>query len=512
MTMPTIGQTKWLALLLALFFALTSVGQYLFVQHQTRATVRKQLDDRARELNQAVDYRGGVDLRAYNQAITDLADYFAVLGNDAVLDIGGSQRLIPSLIPEVKCPVLSDAAYSRPVDTTYRILEGTSERWWIYAKRLDRGVAVLGISELDGVEFPERKLRGNIAAFGTTVEEAQHVNAKKLDAAIGAWAVITDSGQLVGGYGRIPLQITDRMAMAAIALGDHETRINGRTYLVLYAPLRDSSSGRRVGTIVVPQDITIERDALRSQVKFNATIGGSSFLLFLILSVLYSSRHEKEKREIREAFQHYFSPQILETILREPGLLRLGGQRREVTILFSDIRSFTSLSEKIPPQQLTRLLQEYFTAMTDEVLATDGVVDKYIGDAVMAFWGAPIEQPDQANRAVRTAVAMIERLKKLREQWRADGYPIFDIGIGINLGVATVGNIGSSKRFDYTLIGDAVNAASRIEGLNKNFESHILISDSTKQQLTIAIRTRDRGEVQLRGKEKPTRVFEVEVG
>ncbi len=514
MTKPTIGQARWLALFLALFFALTSVGQYLFVRHQTRAMVRRQLDDRAEEFKQAVVYRNGsIDLKTYNQAIIDFADYFTVLESGAVLDIGGSQELIPDLIPEVDCPILSQAAFSRPVDTTYTIPGVTPERWWIYARKLDRGVAVMGISGLDGVQFPERELERNITAFGATVDSAQHVNARKLDAAISAWAVITESGQLVAGYGRIPLQIKNPVAMGRIAAqGEQEKRISGKTYLVLYSPLRGASRDKLVATIVIPQDITIELQALRSQVKFNATIGGSSFLLFLILSVLYSSKHENEKRELKEAFQHYFSPQILEAIIREPGLLTLGGQRREVTILFSDIRSFTSLSEKIPPQQLSRILQEYFTTMTDEVLATDGVVDKYIGDAIMAFWGAPIEQPDQANRAVRTAVAMIQRLKKLHEQWRAEGYPTFDIGIGINLGVATVGNMGSSKRFDYTVIGDAVNAASRIEGLNKNFESHILISDSTKQQLTIAVRTRDRGEVQLRGKEKPTRVFEVEVG
>ncbi len=466
---------------------------------------------RQRRFKQAVGYRhGSVDLKTYNQAIIGFADYFTVLENGAVLDIGGSHELIPDLIPEVECPVLSQAAFSRPIETTYTIPGVAPERWWIYAKQLDRGVAVLGISELDEVESPEERLKASIAAFGTTVDSAQRVSAKKLDAAISAWAVIAKGGQLVAGYGRIPLQITDPMAMGRIALGEHEKQVNGKTYLVLYSPLGDPSSEKLVATIVVPQDITIELQALRSQVKFNATIGGCSFLLFLILSVLYSSKHEEEKRAIREAFQHYFSPQILEAILREPGLLTLGGQRREVTILFSDIRSFTALSEKIPPQQLTRILQEYFTAMTDEVLATDGVVDKYIGDAIMAFWGAPIEQPDQANRAVRTAVAMIQRLRKLQDQWRAEGCPIFDIGIGINLGVATVGNMGSSKRFDYTVIGDAVNAASRIEGLNKDLGSHILVSDSTQQQLTIGVPTLDRGEAQLRGKGKPIRVFEVE--
>jgi adenylate cyclase len=140
----------------------------------------------------------------------------------------------------------------------------------------------------------------------------------------------------------------------------------------------------------------------------------------------------------------------------------------------------------------------------------EGIVDKYIGDAIMAFWGAPIEQPDQADRAVRAALAMIERLKALQQKWRAEGLPIFDIGIGINLGIAAVGNFGSSKRFDYTLIGDAVNAASRIESLNKEYKSRILISDTTKNQLTVAVRTRDLGPVPIRGKEQAIRLYQVE--
>jgi adenylate cyclase len=199
----------------------------------------------------------------------------------------------------------------------------------------------------------------------------------------------------------------------------------------------------------------------------------------------------------------------MDAILKDPEKLKLGGERREVTILFSDIRSFTSMTESLPPQVLTRLLHEYFSEMTEEVLATDGVVDKYIGDAIMAFWGAPIPQPDQANRAVTTALNMIRRLKTLQEKWKEEGYPELDIGIGINLGVATVGNFGSTKRFDYTVIGDAVNAASRIEGLNKQYKSNIIISESTKRQLTLELKTEDLGEVPVKGKEKPIRIFRV---
>jgi adenylate cyclase len=150
--------------------------------------------------------------------------------------------------------------------------------------------------------------------------------------------------------------------------------------------------------------------------------------------------------------------------------------------------------------------------MTDEVHATEGIVDKYVGDALMAFWGAPIDQPDQANRAVRSAINMVSRLKQLQEKWRSEGItdPL-DAGIGINLGIATVGNLGSTRRFDYTLVGDAVNAASRIEQLNKEYRSHIIISETTKAQLTISVPAKDLGDVQVRGRMQPIRVFEVEV-
>lgn len=147
--------------------------------------------------------------------------------------------------------------------------------------------------------------------------------------------------------------------------------------------------------------------------------------------------------------------------------------------------------------------------MTEAVFATDGIVDKYIGDAVMAFWGAPIDQPDQADRAVRTAIDMMSRIQRLQGKWEKEGYSKVDIGIGINLGIAAIGNFGSAKRFDYTVIGDTVNAASRLESLNKDFHSNILISESVRAQLTTQVPMRDMGEVQVRGKEKLVRVFQV---
>jgi len=296
-------------------------------------------------------------------------------------------------------------------------------------------------------------------------------------------------------------------AMAGRAL---ETEAGGRLTLVAFGPLRDVA-GASAGTLVQFKDVTREREMVNAHVRFSGAVAAASFVVFLALAAYYSARHEGEKRAIRDAFQHYFSPPILEAILREPAKLALGGQRREVTILFSDIRSFTSLTERLPPQVLSRMLREHFDAMTQQVFASDGVVDKYIGDALMAFWGAPIDQPDQADRALRAAIGMVRELRRLQAQWRAEGLPVLDAGIGINLGVASVGNFGSTARFDYTLIGDAVNVASRIERVTKERGGQIIISEAVCRQLTIAVSLRDLGEVALQGKDRPVRLYEVQV-
>lgn len=231
--------------------------------------------------------------------------------------------------------------------------------------------------------------------------------------------------------------------------------------------------------------------------------------LFVVNTAYHWYIAEAEKRKLRQSFAHYFSPQVLETIVRDPESLKLGGQRREVSILFSDIRSFTTITESLPPQRLTTLLQEYFDEMTQEVFATDGVVDKFIGDAILAFWGAPIDQPDHADRAVKTAIGMINRLKKLQKKWQKENYPFVDIGVGINTGTVTVGNMGSTERFDYTVIGDDVNAASRLEGLNKEYKTNIIISQSTKSKLTKDIKSKPLGNVIVKGKTKKIKIYQV---
>ena len=219
---------------------------------------------------------------------------------------------------------------------------------------------------------------------------------------------------------------------------------------------------------------------------------------------------ELEKRRIKRTVQNYFSPAVLDTILKNPKSLSLGGERKEVTILFSDIRSFTTITESTPPEVLSRLLHEYFTEMAEEIFATDGVLDKFIGDAIMAFWGAPLEQHDHADRAMRAALDMMRRLAGLQLKWADEGLPFVDIGIGIHTGHAIVGNMGSEKRFDYTAIGDTVNAASRLEGLNKEYKTHIIISEATKRKLKDPVAVNELGEVTVKGKTAALKIYSVD--
>jgi adenylate cyclase len=189
--------------------------------------------------------------------------------------------------------------------------------------------------------------------------------------------------------------------------------------------------------------------------------------------------------------------------------LKLGGQKKEMTVLFSDIRGFTTLSEKLEPEKLVAILNEYFTAMTEVILQSGGVLDKFIGDAIMAFWGAPQEAPDHAQRACRTALKMIAKLEELKKEWSKRDLPEINIGVGINSGQMIVGNMGSAKRFDYTVIGDNVNLASRLEGLNKQYGTSIIISQFTYDKVKEKFEGEFLDKVAVKGKEIPVEIFKL---
>jgi adenylate cyclase len=216
----------------------------------------------------------------------------------------------------------------------------------------------------------------------------------------------------------------------------------------------------------------------------------------------------KQKRFIKGAFKQYLSPLVIEELVQHPERLKLGGELRELSIFFSDIRGFTSISEHLNPQELTALLNNYLTAMTDIIYSHGGTVDKYEGDAIIAFWNAPLTQKDHAQLAVHTALECQAKLTELNPGYKEQiGSELYQ-RIGLNSGPVVVGNMGSRQRFNYTFLGDAGNLAARLEGINKQFGTSLLISSHTRDQLDDRIAVREIARVQVVGRKEPVRVFE----
>jgi adenylate cyclase len=217
----------------------------------------------------------------------------------------------------------------------------------------------------------------------------------------------------------------------------------------------------------------------------------------------------REKRHIRRAFSHYLSPELVEEISRRPGALALGGTRRELTVFFSDLAGFTSISERLSPEELVALLNRYLDLMSAIILEAGGTIDKYEGDAVMAFWGAPVAVPDHAARACLAALAQREAALRLAGELASEGLPPLSVRMGLNTGPAVVGNMGGRTRFNYTAMGDTVNLASRLEGANKAYGTGIMISEETRRQAGSAVVARELDLLRVKGKTEPIRVFEL---
>jgi adenylate cyclase len=233
-----------------------------------------------------------------------------------------------------------------------------------------------------------------------------------------------------------------------------------------------------------------------------------SFSLLGALAVNYATEG-RQKRFIKGAFRQYLSPAVIDQLIEHPERLKLGGERRTLSIFFSDIQGFTGISEGLDPEALTALLNEYLSAMTDILQEEGGTVDKYIGDAIVAFWNAPLDQPDHAERAARSALRCQEKLAEMRPGIRERIGKDLRMRIGLNTGVAVVGNMGSRNRFDYTVLGDAVNLASRLEGINKQFGTYILASEAMRNALPGSFPGREISRVAVVGRKEPVRVFEL---
>lgn len=231
-------------------------------------------------------------------------------------------------------------------------------------------------------------------------------------------------------------------------------------------------------------------------------------LTFGMAMLLKYATEGRQKRFIKQAFGQYLSPALIEELVREPDRLQLGGKQRPLSIFFSDLESFTSISEGMGPEALADLLNRYLTEMTDIILKSGGTVDKYEGDAIIAFWNAPTEQPDHPARAVRAALECQRRLEELRPEFRKRCGRVLRMRIGLNTGEAYVGNFGSTQKFDYTMLGDAVNLAARLEGVNKVFGTYTMVSAFTRRTAGDEFAYRELGQVQVVGRKESGRVYE----
>ena len=220
------------------------------------------------------------------------------------------------------------------------------------------------------------------------------------------------------------------------------------------------------------------------------------------------ARENRLKLQIKKQFEHYLAPAMVKKLQNNPSLLKLGGERKELTFLFSDIRGFTPISESMKgdPEKLTKYVNKFLTAMTDIILKNGGTIDKYMGDCIMAFWNAPLDTPQHKKLAIKTAREMKFKLKEMNKNGEFN--PPLNIGIGLNTGDCLVGNMGSEQRFDYSVIGDAVNLASRLEGISKNYNTTIIISEFTRKDIE-GFKFYKLDDVQVKGKEEKVTIFSV---
>jgi adenylate cyclase len=225
---------------------------------------------------------------------------------------------------------------------------------------------------------------------------------------------------------------------------------------------------------------------------------------------------ERKAKELKKMFSHYVSPKIVDQLLKHPDLARLGGYRREITVLFSDVRGFTTFSEHRKPEEVVEHLNEYLHEMTDIIFKWDGTLDKFVGDEIMAFWGAPLDQPNHAELGLKCALNMSDRLEELQAKWKAEGKEPLDNGIGLNTGDVLVGNIGSAdKKMDYTIIGDHVNLGARVETLTRKYDSRVLFTEFTYEKIRHLVEEgklyrvdmKEMDTVKVKGKDIPVKIY-----
>jgi adenylate cyclase len=352
---------------------------------------------------------------------------------------------------------------------------------------------------------PPEKIDGNVVFVGTSAIGLKDIRSTALD----------ESMPGVEVHAQLAEQMLEREFLLRPDFADGaELLFLAATGLLFVVLLPRLSAGRMaivagifVGIgLAVPWFAFSEYHLLFDSIYPPATLA----MIYVSGTALAFMRTEHERTQIRGAFGLYLSPDVVEQVARNPDLLQLGGEQREITVMFTDVRGFTRISEQFDPQGLTRFMNRFLTPMTDEVLRHGGTIDKYMGDAIMAFWNAPIAVDGHAARACDAALAMHAHLLKLNDEWRAEAeaagrehIPV-TIGIGLNTGHASVGNFGSAQRLTYSCLGNDVNLASRLEGQCKTYRVGIVIGDKTRQEAP-NYATLELDLIMLKGKTEPER-------
>ncbi|MBI5116740.1 adenylate/guanylate cyclase domain-containing protein [Candidatus Poribacteria bacterium] len=355
---------------------------------------------------------------------------------------------------------------------------------------------------VDGKHLTFDSLRGGVFFYGLTAAGTHDLNPMPFSARypmVGAIAnvfntIVTDQFITpLKKFWRLPLFLAIGL-IAGYILSSRAT-VRGSVFTLLFL----------IGYLLFAHEVFVVRRV------WIDVVGPAGIVILSDVAIVWYkfSTAEKKRKFIREAFEHYMNPKVVDQIAGNPEMLELGGKEMVLTALFSDVAGFTTISEQLTAHQLVELLNEYLTAMTDIVLKYDGLLDKYEGDAIMAVFGAPIHYPDHAARSCFVALEMQEQLKSMREKWKAEGKPELHARVGMNTGTMVVGNMGSRIRFDYTVMGDSVNLASRLEGVNKQYSTNIMISEFTLEHCKSDVIVREVDLIRVKGKAKPVRIYEV---
>jgi adenylate cyclase len=384
-------------------------------------------------------------------------------------------------------------------------------RFWVHFNRYDPARYVSAKDVLQG-RVPRDRVEGKLVLIGTSAVGLLDVKTTPVEAAMPGVEV---HAQVLESVLTNSLLTYPNYAIGAELL----VAMLGGLAIIIAAPMLRASSVTALGGILVTALIGASwylYTQYNLLIDFTYPLMSIGFVYLTLIFVNYF-KEQQQRQQIRAAFGYYLSPTLVEQLARSPQKLVLGGEERKMTILFSDVRGFTTISEhyKHDPQGLTRLMNRFLTPLTNAIIERNGTIDKYIGDAIMAFWNAPLDDPQQEINACEAALEMLARADNLNQEFKREAdqnggkYMPLRIGIGLNTGPCVVGNMGSDFRFNYSVLGDTVNVASRLEARTKDYRIPIVIGEVTAQKAKERFATMEIDRIQVKGKTQPETVFTV---